>query len=310
MRRQSIIALSIAIVLGLVAVFLANSYFTARENSINQSNVAMTRVAIAAGPLAYGQEVTPDRVRWAEFPSNSLPAGVYTTEDALFPEGQTRHALRQIALNQPLLASDLTGEGQGASIAATLPDGMRAATVQINAVSGVAGFIKPNDTVDVLVTRANDAGTEQITDLLLQNIRVIAMDQDAQGQSDAPAVSSTATLEVSPIEAQKLALGQQLGSLSLVLRKPGIEQDSGMQRTISIDDLRYEMTGEAVRRAAPPQRTSVSRASAPRPARRPARQPTASRPAPPPPPPPPPAPKVEVTRGLSSTTYEVGDYDR
>ena len=309
MRRQSIIALSVAIVLGLVAVFLANSYFNARENSINRSNVAMTRVAIAAGPLAYGQEVTPDRIRWAEFPSNSLPAGVYTTQDALFPEGKTRHALRQIALNQPLLASDLTGEGQGASIAATLPDGMRAATVQINAVSGVAGFIKPNDTVDVLVTRANDAGTEQITDLLLQNIRVIAMDQDAQGQSDAPAVSSTATLEVSPIEAQKLALGQQLGSLSLVLRKPGAEQDSGFQRTISIDDLRYEMTGEAVRRAAPP-RATASRASAPQPARRPARQATASRPAPPPPPAPPPAPKVEVTRGLSSTTYEVGDYDR
>ena len=309
MRRQSIIALSVAVVLGLVAVFLANSYFNAREGAIERSNVNMTRVAIAAAPLDYGQEITPDRVRWAEFPSNSLPAGVYSTEDALFPEGQTRHALRQIALNQPLLASDMTGEGQGASIAATLPDGMRAATVQINAVSGVAGFIKPNDTVDVLVTRANDAGTEQITDLLLQNIRVIAMDQDAQGQSDAPALSSTATLEVSPIEAQKLALGQQLGSLSLVLRKPGLEQDSGYLRTISIDDLRYEMTGEPTRRAAPTR--TVTRSAAPQPARRPARQTSSSSPAPrPSPPPPPPEPKVEVTRGLNSTTYEVGDYDR
>ncbi|MEN3972688.1 Flp pilus assembly protein CpaB [Sphingomicrobium sp. XHP0235] len=308
MRRQSVIAIAIALVLGLVAVYLANSYFTAREGAIDRSDVAMTQVAVAAVPLAYGQEITPDRIRFASFPTDSLPPGSFASEDLLFPDGQTRHALRTIQVNQPLLASDITGEGEGASLAATLTDGMRAATVQINAVSGVAGFIKPNDTVDVLVTRSNDTQTEQITDLLLQNIRVIAMDQDAQGGNDQPAVSSTTTLEVTPIEAQKLALGQSLGSLSLVLRKPGMENDSGMLRTISLDDLRYEMTGEMVTRRSEAGEPTRAAARVTRPQRRVNR--TASAPARPSPPPPPPKPQVEVTRGMESQSYEVGDYDR
>ncbi|WP_265587344.1 Flp pilus assembly protein CpaB [Sphingomicrobium arenosum] len=303
MRRQSVIAIAIALVLGIVAVYLANTWLSGREARIAEANQGTTEVAVAAVPLAYGTPITADKVRFANYPTDMLPVGVFTTMDELMPEGQARHALRPIEVNQPLLAADLTGEGEGASIAALLPAGMRAATVRVNAVSGVAGFIQPNDTVDVLITRQDLTGAgEQVTDVLLQNIRVIAMDQDSQGEDERARVSNTATLEVTPVEAQKLALGQRLGQLSLVLRKPGEEENIAMVETVSLDDLQYELSGmrRDLSRPAPQQRPAPAQAMTQRAARpQPARQPA--------PPPPPPKPTVEITRGLQSETYEVGE---
>ena len=310
MRRQTLIALGVAIILGLIAVFLANTYLSTREKQLADSPEGMVRVAVAALPLEYGAEVSPDKVRFVNYPQASLPPGTFKTIDELLPEGKRRVALRPIQVNQPLLASDLSGEGQNASIAALLPDGMRAATVAITDVSGVAGFVKPNDTVDVLITRqpiGGDGATQgqQVTDVLLQNIRVIAMDQAAASNGQ-PAVSRTATLELTPIDAQKIALGQQLGQLSLVLRKPGVEQNIPNVETVSLDDLRYSYysgqrppAGAGAPAATPPVRAAIARITQPR---RPAPRPAA------------PAPvvkqtnSVDVTRGTQTSTYEVGGY--
>jgi pilus assembly protein CpaB len=318
MKRQTLIALGVAIILGLVAVLLVNTYLVSRERQLAASPEGMVRIAVAALPLNYGGELTPDKVKFVNYPEASLPPGAFRSLPELLPAGKQRVALRPILVNQPLLAADLSGEGQNASIAALLPDGMRAATVRINDISGVAGFVKPNDTVDVLITRqpiaANGAGGQQVTDVLLQNIRVIAMDQTAQNNSGAAVVSSAATLEVTPVDAQKLALGQNLGALSLVLRKPGEEQNIAQLETVSLQDLRYEYaTGMrappgtvTARPAAGPisdaeRRARIARLSQPR---RPAVKP---RPATPPPPP---NPKVDVTRGTTTSTYEVGTYGR
>ena len=114
-------------------------------------------------------------------PLASVPPGSFRNLAELLPAGKRRVALRPMLVNEPILATKITGEGQGASIAALLPDGMRAAAVRLNDVSGVAGFVQPNDSVDVLITRQQPGGDGQLTDVLLQNIRVIATDQDAQG---------------------------------------------------------------------------------------------------------------------------------
>jgi pilus assembly protein CpaB len=115
--------------------------------------------------------------------------------------------------------------------------------VRINDISGVAGFIQPNDSVDVLITR-NLPDTGQVTDVLLQNIRVLAIDQQSKNPDGTPKVGRTATFEVAPLDAQKLALAQSAGSLSLVLRKPG-EQNNPVVETVSMNDLRYNMYGGA-----------------------------------------------------------------
>lgn len=311
MKRQTLIALGIAIVLGLVAVLLANTYLTGREKQISANAPGgVVRIAVASMPLDFGGEVTPDKVKFIQYPAGSLPPGAFRSLAELLPQGKRRVALRPIQVNQPLLATDLSGEGQAASIAALLPDGMRAATVRINDVSGVAGFVKPNDTVDVLITRspigADGASGSQVTDVLLQNVRVIAMGSDAVGADGKPSPTNSTTLEVSPLDAQKLVLGQQLGQLSLALRKPGEEQNIPKVETVSLADLRYSYYGSLPPGAKPVDgaRTVVAAAAPVVRIHRPR-----------------PAPivrqavevvkdtsTVSVTRGTESKDYEVGGY--
>jgi pilus assembly protein CpaB len=229
--------------LGLLAVYLVNTFLTSTEKKAAVAQQGMTKVAVAVVPLDYGVDITPDKIRFADYPIASVPPGSFRTLAELLPAGKRRVALRPMLVNEPILATKITGEGQGASIAALLPDGMRAAAVRLNDVSGVAGFVQPNDSVDVLITRQPIGAPSQQTDVLLQNIRVIAIDQDAQGADGKPVVARTATLEVNPVDAQKLALGQQVGQLSLVLRKPGEEQNGPTARTVSFADLRYSLYG-------------------------------------------------------------------
>ncbi|HUE80065.1 MAG TPA: Flp pilus assembly protein CpaB [Sphingomicrobium sp.] len=303
MRRQTLIALGIALVLGFLAVYLANVYLTRTEARADAVQSGMTKVAVAAIPLDYGTQLTPDKVKFVDYPASSLPSGTFSQWNQLVPAGKQRVVLRPITMNEPILASKLAGEGMGASIAYLLPDGMRAAAVRINDVSGVAGFVQPSDTVDVLITRNVTGGGEarQVTDVLLQNVRVIAIDQQAQGADGKPILAKTATLEVNPTDAQKLALAQQVGSLSLVLRKPGQEQDAGRLETVSMSDLRYSYYGARPVNAAAS--TNSVRTSAPR---RIVRRPAATtRPASPPRPA---TSNIQVIRGTEGSNYEVGGY--
>jgi len=297
MKRQSVIALTVAILFGLFAVYLANTFLLASSQSRDAGGT--TRVAVAGVPLEYGVAVTADKIRFAEFPNSSIPRGSFRSLAELLPNGQKRIALTAIAVNEPILASKVTGAGQNASIAALLPDGMRAASVRINDVSGVAGFIQPNDSVDVLITRSVvDQSGQQITDVLLQNTRVIAIGQDAKGESGQPQVAKTATLQVDPLGAQKLALAQEIGSLSLVLRKPGDDLESSIAETISLADLRSGVFRSTERQVQP---APTVRRAAPRPAPRPP-QPAA------PAPPAPTTSSVEVVRGTQGNNYDVGNY--
>ena len=305
MKRQTLIALGVALVLGLIAVLIANSYLTGRERQISSQlpQGGMVSVAVASLPLAYGTDITPDKVKFVQYPAASLPPGSFRTMAELLPQGKRRVALRPILVNQPLLAGDLTGEGQNASIAALLPDGMRALTVRINDVSGVAGFVKPNDTVDVLITRApingNGEGT-QVTDVLLQNVRVIAMGTQTAGADGKPSPTNSTTLEVNPLDAQKLVLGQQLGQLSLALRKPGEEQNIPKVETVSLADLRYSYYGSmppGAKPAATPAAAPVVTVHRPRP-------PVVTRVVVPVPS----TSRVSITRGTESRDYEVGGY--
>lgn len=316
MTRQSLIALGIAVVLGLVAVFLANSFLSGTEKRAYAGGT--TKVAVAAAPLAYGVDITPDKVRFVDYPNTSIPPGAFTNAAQLMPAGKRRVALLPIAVNEPILGSKISAEGQGASIAALLPAGMRAASVRINDVSGVAGFVQPNDSVDVLITRQIQGADRdtQLTDVLLQNIRVVAIDQQSKNADGTPKVAKTATLEVTPIDAQKLALAQEVGTLSLVLRKAG-EQNNPVVETVSMNDLRYNIYGGA-RYPAPAvvggygtglasgissgmNRASSQMANAPR-ARRAAPKPKAA--------PANPARSIEVYRGTKSDEVKVGGHGR
>jgi len=304
MRRQTLIALGAALIFGLLAVFLANTYLSATKARNDAQGTS--KIAVATVPLSFGVDITPDKVRYVDFPNSSIPPGAFQNTAELLPRGTKRIALMPIAINEPILASKISGAGKGASIASLLPAGMRAAAVRINDVSGVAGFVQPNDSVDVLITRTVSTADRsvQATDILLQNVRVIAIDQQSRNADGTPKVAKTVTLEVTPLDAQKLALAQEVGSLSLVLRKPG-EINNPVVETVSMADLRYNMYGGA-RYPSPavvggygsaaggPVDGSATRITvAPKPRR--------SAPAKPP------APTVQIYRGVQGNTYVVGN---
>lgn len=193
-------------------------------------------VAVAKKPMRYGQVLTPKNVKFVEFPKDSSPDNAFSTEDDLFGDGEDqRIVLRAIEPNEPILKSKVTGFGERATISAQLTPGMRAATIRIDSVSGVAGFLLPNDRVDVFLTRKGSGGLS--TNVILQNIKVIAVDQFSDQDSKLARVARTATVEVTPDDAQRLALAQQIGRISLSLRQIDEVTTTEEIAPVNIDDI-------------------------------------------------------------------------
>jgi pilus assembly protein CpaB len=157
--------------------------------------------------------------------------------------GGQRTALASIAKNEPILPSKITGAGQRGTLSAVIETDKKAITIRVDDVLGVAGFVQPDDRVDVLLTR-NDRPTSpssypvtgaSYADLLLQNVRVLAIDQIADRSGQAKPAKAV-TIEVTTEDAQKVALGASVGQLSLALRQAGSLQTSEPRR-IGLEDL-------------------------------------------------------------------------
>lgn len=222
MGNRNAILVAVAVLIGIVAVILANSYFSGVEE--RQEEVAqeqnLARIVVATQPLEFGSPLTAENLRLQNFPAGAVPEGAFRSiEDAL---RGGRVALRPIVPNEPVLASKVSGSGGRAVLSANLAEGMRAVSIAVNEVRGVSGFVRPGDVVDVFLTRqiAGDGATEQdlMTEIVLENIKVLAIDQVAAENQTEPQVGNSAVLEVNQRDAQKLTLAGRIGTLSLALR--------------------------------------------------------------------------------------------
>jgi pilus assembly protein CpaB len=234
MRGRNLVLLGIALAIGLIAVFLANSYFSGVEE--RQKRLAaeqkLSRIVVASQELAFGSPLSEQNLRLVNWPTNSVPVGAFTSTSAAMSGG--RVALRPIVVGEPVLASKVSGVDGRATLSANLPPGKLAFAVPISDVSGVGGFVRPGDRVDVLLTRPIPGApnpTDKMTDVILEAIPVLGVDQVADEKATTPTISKTATLEVDTFGAQKLALGIQLGTLSLALRNVA-DQTAGQRPTL------------------------------------------------------------------------------
>jgi len=217
MRTSSIVALVIAILMGGIAAFLARNWLISRTQPV----ATTTTIIAAATQLPFGTPLTEDAVVEIPWAAKAVPEGSFTSKQALFKDGR-RITLATIQQHEPILSSKLTGPGQRASLSTLLDSDKRAITIRVDDVRGVAGFILPNDRVDVVLIRnATDSSGHRQSDLLLQDIKVIAIDQIAMEQKDRAIVAKAVTLEVTPFQAQKISLATNVGNLSLILRKAG-----------------------------------------------------------------------------------------
>lgn len=240
MRASTIVMIGFAVVFGLLAVFIAQAWLNnqankqARHFESNQPAVAMKTIVVAKQPLRFGTELNESMLKEVPWPETSMPAGAFgKISDVL--HGGRRVVLTAIEPNEPVLSLKITGPGQRATLSALVKRGMKAVTIRVNDVEGVGGFVLPGDRVDVVLTRQIDKGSAS-TEVVLQNARVLAVDQIADERAAKTTVAKSVTLEVSTVEAQKVWLASSVGNLSLLLRKAG-ETAETRTRKITLNDL-------------------------------------------------------------------------
>ena len=221
MRIIAILVLVFGVALSGGALFFASKYFDGIKASMMQQGPATIRVLVAKVPLAYGATIESSSLQWVEWPTSAVPAGAFTSvEELLGSKGdQRRIVLRSIDPGEPILETKITKFGESPRMSMNLGAGMRAVSIQIDVVSGVAGFVAAGDRVDILLTRTLEG--QLVSSVILQNITVIAVDQRSNSETAGPRVGRTVTVEVNTTNAQKLALARQLGRLSLTLRAIG-----------------------------------------------------------------------------------------
>jgi pilus assembly protein CpaB len=229
-----------AVLFGLLAVFIAQSWLNSQAELRMKSLEAQKKpmetqtLVVASKSLRFGNEITSTSLKEIPWPEGAVPAGAFPKISDVIGAGR-RVVLTPIEANETVLSSKITGPGQRATLSATLQEGMRAVTIRVNDVEGVAGFVLPGDRVDVALTRQLDKAAAT-TDVVLQNTRVLAIDQTADERNDKPSVVKAVTLEVDTAAAQKLALAASVGSLSLMLRKAG-EVATETTKRVTLSDL-------------------------------------------------------------------------
>ncbi len=240
MRASTVVMIGFAVVFGLLAVFIAQVWLNnqaamrAKSMEADKKPLATQTIVVAAQPLRFGAELNASMLKEMTWPQDALPAGAFHKISEVLSGGR-RVVLTAIEPNEPVLALKITGAGERATLSALVHKGMKAVTIRVNDVEGVGGFVLPGDRVDVVLTRTIDKG-QATTEVVLQNARVLAVDQTADERAAKATVAKSVTLEVSTVEAQKVWLASSVGNLSLLLRKAG-ETAEAKTRKITLNDL-------------------------------------------------------------------------
>ncbi|MCP4185033.1 MAG: Flp pilus assembly protein CpaB [Hyphomicrobiales bacterium] len=226
MKNKPIIMIAIAVIFGAMSIFVADIWLNASSNArpvpakaeaVEVPKTKYATIVVAVKPLRYGDKVIAADLAEIPWPEDKLPLGAYKSIKQATSDGD-RLVLTPIEVNELVLRSKLSGKDGRAALSNKLASGMRAVTIPVDDVSGVAGFITPGDRVDIVLIRS---GETMSADLILQNVKVITVDQAADVRNTGAKVANAITLEVTSEEAKKLALAKAMGKLSLTLRAAG-----------------------------------------------------------------------------------------
>ena len=260
MRTSNVVILFVAIVMGIFAALLARTWLQSQQH---ESAEART-IVVAKVPLGFGATISEDKISEISWAAKTLPEGAFATKQQMFKDG-SRVALTPIERGEPVLRAKITAPGQRGSLSTLLEEGKRAVTVRVDDVRGVAGFILPGDRVDVVLIRTEfGANGRSYSELILQNVKVLAVDQLAGQPDKATVIAKAVTLEATAEEAQKVLLATNIGGLSLILRQPG-EAHSQASRRITERDLSNMPAPPPAPPSAPPVEKVAAAPARPRP---------------------------------------------
>ncbi len=246
MRTNTLVTLGASAVFGVMAIVLARGWIQgAVQDEFRKAppplNAAMTHqpmrsaiptmsVVVANFDLNFGDEITPDALRLVDMPQDMIPADALNDLDEIFPlnydpiTSGAMVALDDIRMNEVILPHRVSGLSGRGSLSARIRPGYRAVSVRVDDVTGVSGFVVPGDLVDIqYISEPNPEANIPIyrSDVILQSVRVLGIDQSQNRRQDTAEVARTVTLEVSHMDAQALSIAQERGTLSLVLRAVG-----------------------------------------------------------------------------------------
>jgi pilus assembly protein CpaB len=216
---------TVAAVTGALAAAGAASFlvYRALERVARPAEVAMTTIVIASRDVPAGTMLSSDDVKAVSWPASSRLATSFATVNEVVGRG----TVDILHANEPLTAAKLAARGAGAGLQPTIPQGMRAISIHVNEIIGVAGFVTPGSRVDVLVTldsQGAGAKKDTTTRVVVSNVQVLTAgtryDQDQARQDGKPIPSSVVTLMVTPDDAERVALAQNEGKINLTLRNP------------------------------------------------------------------------------------------
>lgn len=215
--KAVIIAGALAVIVAAIAAYALYTYLRGQEQKISEA-VATERIVVAAVEIPVGSTINLTQVKTAEWPKANLPPGSFSSTDQVI--GRT--AIQTLVPGDAVTESKLVPkEGPVGVMTYKIPEGHRAMTVGVDQVAGVAGFINPGNIVDVVLTVKLPQSEQEISKIVLQNVPVLAIGQIVEQKEGKPVIVPTVTVDVTPDEAEKLALASNQGKLQLVLRRLG-----------------------------------------------------------------------------------------
>ena len=302
-NKRLIIALLAAITFGLIAAVSVKQYLLTAQTFNRTNDVVVAKVGIPVG-----SRIIAEQLEVKQFPADVTPEGAISKIDENLID---RVVITPISLKEPLTEAKLAPVGSLGGLSSVIPEGYRAMTVKVDDVVGVSGFIMPGTLVDVVVViqpPKGTAGEEMISKIVLQNIKVLASGQNIDKPKNDREVERSVravTLQVTPEQAEKLALASSEGKLQLVMRNSvdqADEQTSGANKKTLLLGERAMLVPDAgvgANPTAPKAAPTSARRYTPRPVAREAEAPVkVTQPAPPP------RPTVEVIKGAKKETVD------
>jgi pilus assembly protein CpaB len=242
MRISALITAVLGLAVAGGSAFMARDFLEAQNQAGQVTEEAqLVDVIVAAQDIAFGQAIDAQSLTTISWPAQAVPAGTFTKYSTLLPEDgrEPRRARKSMSQGELLLANKVSDFGEKVTIVQTLGPNHRAMAINVSAGTAVGGFVTPGDYVDVVLTQGAGAELRAVT--IMQNIRVIGVDQDSNEQSDMPRVTRTVTVEVTPEQGQKMALAQQAGRLSLTLRNLATTEDKPLE-SIRLSDVMQDLS--------------------------------------------------------------------
>lgn len=240
MSARSILLIAAALLLTIGTIFVARSWLASQKAKPPVQIVEkaqQTEVLVARKIMPAGTFITAEHLRWQAWPDDNLPS-TYLVKGK-FKQDELYGAVvrRGIAAGQPIIQSQIVKNGQRGFLAAVLRPGYRAYSIKINAASAISGLVFPGDRVDLILSHKVKGGTaeQQVSETVLANLRVLAIDQTIDDENGKPRIGKTATFEVTPKQAEVLAVADQLGRLSLSLRSLA-KNEQELQRLVEGGD--------------------------------------------------------------------------